>query len=113
MRDLLSHIVPTDIDLATNATPTEMKKMFEEEKIRIFNLNGEKHGTICVRINDNVSRSEYLFLWAFSLASVRQRLFRATLSVQLFVLTSKQMDVMPRLNGRETGDSIQCGVTLQ
>ena len=57
MRDVLSEIIPHDIDLATTATPEEMKEVFKKEQIRIFNLNGEKHGTISVRINDRVSFS--------------------------------------------------------
>lgn len=52
VRDLLLDNVPTDIDLATTATPTQMKEMFEKENIRMINTNGEKHGTITPRIND-------------------------------------------------------------
>jgi tRNA nucleotidyltransferase (CCA-adding enzyme) len=52
VRDLLMNIVPKDIDLATNATPDEMKIMFERENIRTLNRNGEKHGTITVRLSD-------------------------------------------------------------
>lgn len=29
-----------------------MKEMFETEKIRMINMNGEKHGTITPRINE-------------------------------------------------------------
>ena len=47
-------IEPNDIDLATNALPNQMLSLFEKEKIRIFNLNGLKHGTIAIRINDKV-----------------------------------------------------------
>ena len=51
VRDLLSgEKIPDDIDLATTATPTEMKDMFEKESIRTFNEQGEKHGTVCARI---------------------------------------------------------------
>lgn len=50
--DLLLENVPTDIDLATTATPTQMKEMFDKENIRMINANGEKHGTITPRIND-------------------------------------------------------------
>ncbi|XP_037049872.1 CCA tRNA nucleotidyltransferase 1, mitochondrial isoform X1 [Bradysia coprophila] len=52
VRDLLLENVPTDIDLATTATPTQMKDMFEKENIRMINTNGERHGTITPRIND-------------------------------------------------------------
>ncbi len=54
VRDLLMNIEPQDIDLATNAKPTEMLDIFEKENIRIFNINGIKHGTITVRIKDKV-----------------------------------------------------------
>lgn len=43
---------PIDIDFATTATPQQMIEMFEKENIRIFNRNGEKHGTVTVRLND-------------------------------------------------------------
>lgn len=51
-RDLLVDKIPTDIDFATTATPTEMKEMFLAENIRMINMNGEKHGTITPRIHD-------------------------------------------------------------
>ena len=51
VRDLLSgEKIPDDVDLATTATPTEMKRMFAEEQIRTFNEQGEKHGTECENI---------------------------------------------------------------
>lgn len=46
------NISPHDIDFATTATPKQMIEMFEQENVRIFNLNGAKHGTITSRIND-------------------------------------------------------------
>ncbi|KAA0200902.1 hypothetical protein HAZT_HAZT004669 [Hyalella azteca] len=52
VRDLLSGLVPHDLDFATTATPDEMKKMFEEEGVRMINETGEKHGTITARIDD-------------------------------------------------------------
>merc|ERR1719187_2239804 len=52
VRDLLQHKVPDDIDLATTATPDQMKEMFEKEEVRMINNMGEKHGTITARIND-------------------------------------------------------------
>ena len=56
VRDLLSGTkIPDDIDLATTATPTEMKEMFTKESIRMINDQGEKHGTITARIDDNVN----------------------------------------------------------
>lgn len=54
VRDLLLDKVPHDVDFATTATPTEIKEMFETEKIRMINATGEKHGTITARINDKV-----------------------------------------------------------
>ncbi|XP_078035290.1 CCA tRNA nucleotidyltransferase 1, mitochondrial isoform X2 [Augochlora pura] len=52
VRDILMDKTPTDLDFATDATPDEMKNMFEEEKIRLINNKGEKHGTVTPRIND-------------------------------------------------------------
>ncbi|KAM3960552.1 CCA tRNA nucleotidyltransferase 1, mitochondrial [Aphomia sociella] len=52
VRDLLMGQKPTDLDFATVATPQQMKEMFTTEKIRMINVNGEKHGTITPRIND-------------------------------------------------------------
>uniref|UniRef100_A0A7G3AFA6 Putative cca trna nucleotidyltransferase 1 isoform x2 n=2 Tax=Lutzomyia longipalpis TaxID=7200 RepID=A0A7G3AFA6_LUTLO len=52
VRDLLMKKIPTDIDLATTATPTQMKEMFMMEDVRMVNTNGEKHGTITPRINN-------------------------------------------------------------
>ena len=54
MRDLLMNKVPHDIDFATTATPSQMKEMFEKERVRMINNRGEKHGTITARINDKV-----------------------------------------------------------
>lgn len=44
--------MPTDIDFATSATPRQMIEMFTAENIRMLNVNGEKHGTVTARIND-------------------------------------------------------------
>lgn len=55
VRDLLMDKLPHDIDLATTATPSQMKEMFELEQIRMINTKGESHGTITARINDKVS----------------------------------------------------------
>ncbi|OQV19143.1 CCA tRNA nucleotidyltransferase 1, mitochondrial [Hypsibius exemplaris] len=52
VRDILMNIVPVDIDLATTATPDQMKLMFQENEIRMINVGGEKHGTVTARIND-------------------------------------------------------------
>ncbi|XP_032676435.1 CCA tRNA nucleotidyltransferase 1, mitochondrial isoform X2 [Odontomachus brunneus] len=52
VRDILMNKHPTDLDFATNATPNQMKEIFENENIRMLNVKGEKHGTITVRIND-------------------------------------------------------------
>ena len=56
IRDLLMNTEPHDIDLATNALPQQMIEIFEKEKIRIFNLNGIKHGTVSVRVDDKVNK---------------------------------------------------------
>ncbi|KAJ8944169.1 hypothetical protein NQ314_009531 [Rhamnusium bicolor] len=55
VRDLLIGKRPTDLDFATTATPSQMKDMFTAEKIRMININGEKHGTITPRINDKAN----------------------------------------------------------
>lgn len=52
VRDLLMNKKPTDLDFATTATPSQMKSMFEAENIRLINMNGEKHGTITPRVNN-------------------------------------------------------------
>ena len=52
VRDLLMGKLPHDIDFATTATPDQMKEMFSRENVRMINSNGEKHGTITVRLND-------------------------------------------------------------
>jgi tRNA nucleotidyltransferase (CCA-adding enzyme) len=52
VRDILMNKSPTDLDIATVATPTEMKEMFAKENVRLINMNGEKHGTITPRINN-------------------------------------------------------------
>jgi tRNA nucleotidyltransferase (CCA-adding enzyme) len=52
VRDILMGIIPHDIDFATTATPDQMKDMFDRANIRMINSNGEKHGTITVRIDD-------------------------------------------------------------
>lgn len=52
VRDILLDSPPKDLDFATTATPEQMKDMFTKEKIRMINMNGEKHGTITPRIND-------------------------------------------------------------
>ena len=54
VRDLLMNIEPHDVDLATNALPQQMVDMLTKENVRIFNLNGMKHGTVTVRVNDKV-----------------------------------------------------------
>ncbi|XP_014288340.1 CCA tRNA nucleotidyltransferase 1, mitochondrial [Halyomorpha halys] len=52
VRDILLGKSPKDVDFATTATPDQMKKMFQEEGIRMINNKGEKHGTITARINN-------------------------------------------------------------
>jgi tRNA nucleotidyltransferase/poly(A) polymerase len=54
VRDLLLQKIPNDVDLASNALPEEMLEIFSKEKIRVLNLNGIKHGTIPIRINNRV-----------------------------------------------------------
>ncbi|KAH8393803.1 hypothetical protein KR215_000179, partial [Drosophila sulfurigaster] len=52
VRDILMSIKPKDVDLATTATPEQMKDMFTKEEVRMINAKGEKHGTITPRINN-------------------------------------------------------------
>jgi len=59
VRDLLMEIEPNDIDLATDALPNQMVDLFHKENIRIFNLNGLKHGTVAIRMNDKVSFNNF------------------------------------------------------
>lgn len=55
VRDLLMGIIPHDVDFATTATPEQMKEMLNNEQIRMINCNGEKHGTITARVDDQVN----------------------------------------------------------
>ena len=50
VRDLLDGLVPHDVDLATVATPKEMRQMLASEQVRMINEQGEKHGTVTARI---------------------------------------------------------------
>ena len=43
---------PADLDFATTATPDQMKEIFTKENIRMLHTNGEKHGTITIRLNE-------------------------------------------------------------
>jgi len=52
VRDILMEKTPTDIDFATTATPAQMKEMFTKEDIRMINNNGEAHGTITARLQE-------------------------------------------------------------
>lgn len=62
VRDLLLGKIPQDVDFATTATPDQMKALFEQEKIRMINAKGEKHGTITCRINDKVNQIVHLMI---------------------------------------------------
>ncbi|XP_063704001.1 CCA tRNA nucleotidyltransferase 1, mitochondrial [Culicoides brevitarsis] len=55
VRDLLMEKIPSDLDFATTATPSQMKEIFTKEGIRMINSNGERHGTITPRINDKAN----------------------------------------------------------
>lgn len=46
VRDTLLNLTPKDWDITTNATPSEIKEIFKENKqFSIFDI-GEKHGTL-------------------------------------------------------------------
>lgn len=49
-RDLLLDNTPKDYDITTNATPQQIKELFKD--YTLVNNNGEKHGTITVRYNN-------------------------------------------------------------
>ena len=49
-RDLLLDKTPKDYDITTNATPEQIKELFKDYPL--VNNNGEKHGTVTVRYND-------------------------------------------------------------
>ena len=58
VRDALLGRTPKDWDLTTNATPDEIKEVFKDYPI--INNNGEKHGTVTVRYNDeNIEITTY------------------------------------------------------
>ena len=95
VRDLLSgEKIPDDIDLATTATPTEMKDMFEKESIRTFNEQGEKHGTVCARIGKMYKPILY-FVDQIKHAYFFQ-MTKKTSKSPLCELTKLQMDVMQK-----------------
>ena len=50
VRDLLLNKTPKDYDITTNATPEQIKEVFKG--YALINNNGEKHGTITVRYNN-------------------------------------------------------------
>lgn len=49
VRDTLLDKLPKDYDITTNATPVQIKEVFKEYEL--INNNGEKHGTVTVRID--------------------------------------------------------------
>lgn len=51
VRDILLGNLPTDLDFATTATPTEMLEMLEKENIRLVNKGGLKHGTVTPHVD--------------------------------------------------------------
>ena len=55
VRDLMMGITPADIDFASDATPTQMKELFEKEGVRMLHKKGEEHGTITCRINSTAN----------------------------------------------------------
>ena len=58
VRDTLLGRTPKDWDLTTNATPDEIKEVFRD--FPIISNNGEKHGTVTVRYNDeNIEITTY------------------------------------------------------
>jgi len=50
VRDILLGIPPKDVDLGTNATPSEMIELFKEHKIHYIET-GLQHGTITAHVN--------------------------------------------------------------
>jgi len=50
VRDILLGIPPKDVDLGTNATPSEMIELFKQHKIHYIET-GLQHGTITVHVN--------------------------------------------------------------
>lgn len=58
VRDSILGRKPKDWDLTTNATPDEIKEVFKDYPI--INNNGEKHGTVTVRYNEeNIEITTY------------------------------------------------------
>lgn len=52
VRDYILNKEPSDIDIATTATPIQMKETFEKENIHVLRRPGEAYGTITCRINN-------------------------------------------------------------
>lgn len=58
VRDLLLNKTPKDYDITTNATPEQIKEVFKD--YTLINNNGEKHGTVTVRYeNENYEITTY------------------------------------------------------
>ena len=58
VRDSILGYTPKDWDLTTNATPDEIREVFKDYPI--INNNGEKHGTVTVRYNEeNIEITTY------------------------------------------------------
>uniref|UniRef100_T1IQP8 Poly A polymerase head domain-containing protein n=1 Tax=Strigamia maritima TaxID=126957 RepID=T1IQP8_STRMM len=55
VRDLLMQKQPIDFDLASPATPEQMKRMFWDQEFSTFKDTGETHGTVSVRLYDRVN----------------------------------------------------------
>ncbi|MEN2497012.1 MAG: CCA tRNA nucleotidyltransferase 1, mitochondrial [Marteilia pararefringens] len=48
-----------DIDLASDATPSQMQQLFEAHAIRMINNNGVAHGTVTCRLGLGVAEPDY------------------------------------------------------
>ena len=58
VRDLMLGKTPKDYDITTNATPEQIKEVFSDYEL--INNNGEKHGTVTVRYeNENYEITTY------------------------------------------------------
>jgi tRNA nucleotidyltransferase (CCA-adding enzyme) len=51
VRDILLNVKPSDIDLTTNATPQQIKELFQSQGFKLYTI-GEKFGTIAI-LKDN------------------------------------------------------------
>ena len=89
IRDFLLGEEPHDFDIATNAKPSEICEVFQN--YRQINNNGEKHGTITVRIDEtNIEITSYRG------NSIQEDLYHRDLTINAIALSKDGTLIDPR-----------------